>query len=56
MIREVSVDDMDGFEFQYFAARLFEELGLGRILEIRKVRDVGRDITLISPRGRANYS
>jgi len=51
MIREVSVDDMDGFEFQYFVARLFEELGLGKILEIRKVRDVGRDITLMSPDG-----
>ena len=47
----VSLDEMDGFEFQRFVAHLFEQLGFGKTKKIRRVRDAGRDVVLRSPGG-----
>ena len=49
----VSLDDMNGFEFQRFVAHLFNKLGYGSIEEIRTVRDAGQDIRIRSPDGKA---
>ena len=48
----ISLDDMDGFEFQQFVAHLFNKLGHGTVEEIRQVRDAGQDIRIRSPDGR----
>jgi len=48
----VSLDDMNGFEFQRFVAHLFNKLGYGSIEEICTVRDAGQDIRIRSPDGR----
>jgi len=45
-LETVSLDDMDGFEFQYFVAHLFEKLNIGKAEKIQLVRDEGRDIVL----------
>ncbi len=45
-LERVSLDDMDGFEFQRFVAHLFEKLKIGKTEEIRLFRDEGQDIRL----------
>jgi len=45
---QVSLDDMDWFEFQRFVAHLFEKLGFGKCESILKGNDFGRDVTLRS--------
>ena len=47
----VSLDDMDGFEFERFVAHLFERLGFGKAEEILKTGDAGRDIIIRTPDG-----
>ena len=47
----ISLDDMNGFEFQQFIAHLFNKLGYGAIEEIRQVRDAGQDVRIRSPNG-----
>jgi restriction system protein len=47
-VEVVSLDAMDGFEFQRFVAHLFECLGFGKIKEINEVQDSGRDIIIQS--------
>jgi len=51
VLEVVSLDDMDWFEFEQFVARLFEKLGIGKAVEIRKGSDAGKDIILRSPQG-----
>lgn len=47
----VSLDHMDGFEFQQFVAHLFEKLGYGKTEEILTTGDAGRDVTIRSSDG-----
>lgn len=47
----VSLDGMDGFEFQHFVAHLFERIGYGKGEEIRQARDAGQDIIVRSVDG-----
>ena len=47
----VSLDAMDGVEFQRFVAHLFEKLRYGKTEEILTVGDAGRDILIRSPDG-----
>jgi restriction system protein len=47
----VSLDEMDGFEFERFVAQLFERLGFGKVEEILKTGDAGRDIIIRTPDG-----
>jgi restriction system protein len=47
----VSLDGMNGFEFQIFVAHLFERLGYGEAEEINQVRDAGKDVVIRGPKG-----
>lgn len=47
----LSLDDMDGFEFERFVAHLFEQLGFGKAEEINKTGDAGRDVVIRTPDG-----
>ncbi|MGQ9461326.1 MAG: restriction endonuclease [Candidatus Bathyarchaeaceae archaeon] len=51
VLEVVSLDDMDGFEFERFIAHLFERLGFGKAEEILKTGDAGRDIVIRAPDG-----
>jgi len=51
VLEAVSLDDMDGFEFERFIAHLFERLGFGKAEEILKTGDAGRDIVIHAPDG-----
>ena len=39
ILEVISLDEMDGFEFQQFTAHLFSKLGYGSVEEIRQVSD-----------------
>lgn len=47
----ISLDAMNGFEFQQFVGYLFNKLGVGIVEEIRQVRDAGQDVRIRSPDG-----
>lgn len=51
VLEVVSLDDMDGFEFERFIAHLFGRLGFGKAKEIRKTVDAGRDIIIHASSG-----
>ena len=51
LLEAISLDAMDGFEFQQFTAHLFNKLGHGTVEEIRRVNDAGQDVRIRSPDG-----
>lgn len=50
-LESVSLDEMDGIEFQRFVAHLFERLGYGKAEKILMGRDAGRDVVIHSSDG-----
>ncbi|RLI77610.1 hypothetical protein DRP05_09690 [Archaeoglobales archaeon] len=45
----ISLDDINWFEFECFVANLFERLGMGKVEEILKTKDAGKDIVIRAP-------